>query len=88
MKLTDIEQFLASGWTNSDKINISRLLQPGQTVIVAVTDSPVEVKFPGIIAHKQIKLGSMALLKLRLVVRDAGDDAVSVISSNVQQDKD
>lgn len=75
--LNDIEQFLAAGWENIQAVDLSRLVQPGQTVTVIISDGPFTVPdtLPGgaqTIASKQHTFQSLALVKMRVLRRESG----------------
>lgn len=72
--LSDIEQFLVSGWTNSPDLDISRLIED-KTVTIIVSDGPfvVPTSLPGgvtLIASKQHEFTGRALIKMRVITRD------------------
>jgi hypothetical protein len=73
--LSDIEQFLAQGWENISVVDLSRLVQSGQTVTIILSDGPFEVPqtLPGgaqTVASKQHTFQSLALVKMRVLRRE------------------
>jgi len=76
--LNDVEQFLVTGWFNTPALDISRLIQPGQTVTVILSDGPFQVPdvLPGganTIGSKQRTFNSLALVKVRVLERELGE---------------
>ena len=76
--LNDIEQFLVTGWFNTPALDLSRLIQPGQTVTVILSDSPFEVPdvLPGganTIGSRQKSFNDLALVKVRVIERTLGE---------------
>ena len=73
--LSDIEQFLVSGWMNVDTLDVSRLIPAGQTVTIVISDAPFTVPDPlpggaNVIASKQYTIVGSALIKVRVITRD------------------
>lgn len=72
--LNDVEQFLVTGWTNVEVLDVSRLIAAGKTVTIILSDGSFTVPetLPGgaaVLASKQHTFGSQALLKLRVLTR-------------------
>lgn len=72
--LSDIEQFLVSGWLNVDVLDLSRLIEAGRTVTIVISDGPFEIPDPlpggaNVIASKQHTFADQALIKMRALTR-------------------
>lgn len=71
--LNDIEQLLATGWENLTVLDLSRLIQPGQTVTVILSDAPFpvpeQVGGANILGSKQKEFDGLALVKVRVLKR-------------------
>jgi len=72
--LNNVEQFLATGWTNTEALDVSRLVEAGRTVTIIVSDGPFEVPdvLPGgaqVVGSRQHTFGSQALVKVRVLTR-------------------
>lgn len=72
--LTDIEQFMMSGWMNTTALDLSRLTDPGTTVTLILSDAPFVVPDPlpggvNVIASAQKTFADQALVKVRATIR-------------------
>ena len=72
--LSDIELFLAQGWTNVELLDLSRIIQPGEVVTVILSDGlfDVPVILPGgaeTIGSKQHQFTDGGLVKMRVLER-------------------
>lgn len=75
ISLSDIEQFLVSGWLNVQHLDLSRMIEAGQTVTIILSDGPFDVPdtLPGgaqTVGSKQHTFAGVALLKLRVLTRN------------------
>lgn len=72
--LDAIEQVLTSGWSNRNRFSIDRVIQPGQTVTIVLSDAPFtvpdKVGDANILGSKQHEFEGTALVLLRVVERD------------------
>ena len=72
--LSDIELFLAQGWTNVELLDLSRIIQPGEVVTVILSDGLFDVPatLPGgaeAIGSKQHQFTDGGLVKMRVLER-------------------
>ena len=72
--LSDIEQFLVSGWTNTQQLDLSRLVDSGTTITVILSDGEFVVpdtmaSGAVVIDSRQYTFTAAALMKIRAITR-------------------
>jgi len=74
IELNDIEKFLVAGWINTERLNLSRLIDAGTVVTVILSNGEFSVPdtMPGgaiVLDSRQHAFTDDALMKIRVVTR-------------------
>jgi len=71
--LLGAEKFLCRGWINLHKLDLSRLIESGQTLTIVLSDGAFDVqKLPGdvrVVSSVQRTFDDMGLVTMRVLIR-------------------